>query len=414
MAGAAIGVSHLVQSTRAGALYGTSLILLIILACLFKYPFLEFGPRYAAATGENMLVGFRRLGRWALSIFGFVTLSTMLVILASVTLVTAGLAGVVLGLSVDATVLALGVLLCCLTILALGQYSGLELGMKIMMGALLISTIGATVWSLSEPSQWPLLDPTLHWDALWTASGIAFVLALLGWMPIPLDVSVWHSIWTLERRSSLGEDPSVPEALIDFKLGYVTATLSAVFFVLLGATILGQSSDGLPSGAVAFAGTLVSAYSESLGQWSYALIALAALSAMFSTTLAVADAYPRVLYGLWAVSRMNPENLNTETIEKAQPNPISRTTYLTILVLNAVGALIIIAFFGAQFTQLIDFATTVSFLSAPILGWLSLRLITSSWVPEAHQPSKALRGLALGGLAFLVTFSLIWIVWRLS
>ena len=44
LAGAAIGVSHLVQATRAGADYGFVLIWALVLACVSKYPFLEFGP----------------------------------------------------------------------------------------------------------------------------------------------------------------------------------------------------------------------------------------------------------------------------------------------------------------------------------------------------------------------------------
>ena len=51
-AGAAIGVSHLVQSTRAGADFGFGLLWALLLVTLFKYPFFEFGMRYANATGE--------------------------------------------------------------------------------------------------------------------------------------------------------------------------------------------------------------------------------------------------------------------------------------------------------------------------------------------------------------------------
>jgi Mn2+/Fe2+ NRAMP family transporter len=53
LAGAAIGVSHLVQATRAGAEFRFGLLGLLVLACATKYPFLEFGPRYAAATGRT-------------------------------------------------------------------------------------------------------------------------------------------------------------------------------------------------------------------------------------------------------------------------------------------------------------------------------------------------------------------------
>ena len=61
-AGAAIGVSHLVQSTRAGANFGFTLIWVIVIAHFFKYPFFQFGPRYASATGESLLDGYKKMG----------------------------------------------------------------------------------------------------------------------------------------------------------------------------------------------------------------------------------------------------------------------------------------------------------------------------------------------------------------
>lgn len=58
-AGAAIGVSHLVLSTRAGANFGFGLIWALLLVNLFKYPFFQYGPRYAMATGESLLEGYK-------------------------------------------------------------------------------------------------------------------------------------------------------------------------------------------------------------------------------------------------------------------------------------------------------------------------------------------------------------------
>ena len=65
-AGAAIGVSHLVQSTRAGADFGLGLLWALLLVNLFKYPFFQFGPRYATATGESLLDGYLKLGKGVL------------------------------------------------------------------------------------------------------------------------------------------------------------------------------------------------------------------------------------------------------------------------------------------------------------------------------------------------------------
>ena len=63
-AGAAIGVSHLVQSTRAGADFGWGLLWALFLVNLFKYPFFQFGPRYALATGESLLDGYYKLEKF--------------------------------------------------------------------------------------------------------------------------------------------------------------------------------------------------------------------------------------------------------------------------------------------------------------------------------------------------------------
>ena len=71
-AGAAIGVSHLVQSTRAGADFGIGLIWALLLVNLFKFPFFQYGPRYANATGESLLDGYKKLGKNILSIYSLI------------------------------------------------------------------------------------------------------------------------------------------------------------------------------------------------------------------------------------------------------------------------------------------------------------------------------------------------------
>ena len=405
MAGAAIGVSHLVQSTRAGAEYGLSLLALVVLACVLKYPFIETGPRYAAATGESLIRGYKRLGDWALGAYALITLATMLIIQASVTLVTAGLAGLVFGLDATLTQLSFGVLVACIAVLALGRFAALDLIMKIIIGALAVSSTAAVVLALGAGPDWSTLDPTAGLDRIWTAAGFAFVLALLGWMPIPLDVAAWHSLWTLERAQQTGVKPSVRHALIDCRFGYLGATATAVVFLLLGALVMYGSGESLSTQAVAFSGQLVDLYVVSLGEWSRSIIAIAALTAMFSTTLAVTDAYPRVIRELIEISGAASED--------DRGLDLHRGRYVTALLLVTIGALIIILYFGHRFTALIDFATTVSFLAAPVLAWLNIRVLTSDFMPVEHRPGPGLMRLSWTGFWFLVVFCLIWIGWRL-
>ena len=79
-AGAAIGVSHLVQSTKAGANFGFGLLWALLLINLIKYPFFQFGPRYAAATGESLLEGYNKLGKGVLKVYALLTIATMFTI----------------------------------------------------------------------------------------------------------------------------------------------------------------------------------------------------------------------------------------------------------------------------------------------------------------------------------------------
>jgi Mn2+/Fe2+ NRAMP family transporter len=406
MAGAAIGVSHLVQATRAGAEFGLSLLGLVVLACLLKYPFIEFGPRYAAATGESLIRGYQRLGNWALGLFALITLSTMVIIQASVTLVTAGLAGLVLGIDATITQLSFGVLIACICVLALGRFSALDRLMKLVVATLAVSTLIAVIVAFGGLSDRPGPGLLSASNEIWTAAGIAFVLALLGWMPIPLDVAAWHSLWTLERAEQTGVKPSVGDAVLDCRFGYLGATVTAVIFLLLGALVMFGSGQELSAQGVAFSGQLVDLYAASLGDWSRPLIAIAALSAMFSTTLAVTDAYPRVIRALIETSGVAQEDRTGRKLD------LHRGRYVTALLFVTIGALIIILYFGDRFTALIDFATTVSFLAAPVLAWLNLRVITAYFMPEQHRPGRALMALSWAGLVFLVVFCLIWLGWR--
>jgi len=140
-AAAAIGVSHLVQSTRAGAMAGFGLAGVVLLALVLKYPFFEFGPRYAAATGLSLVEGYRRIGRWALWLYLAITLSTALVVQLAVVLFTAFLVKLVFGLAWSVPVVAS--LLCglCAGLLAVGRFMFLDRVIKLVMLLLAVSTL---------------------------------------------------------------------------------------------------------------------------------------------------------------------------------------------------------------------------------------------------------------------------------
>ena len=214
-AGAAIGVSHLVQSTRAGASYGFALVWIVIIANLFKYTAFEFGPRYAAAMGESLLDGYRRVGNWAMVVFLVLTFGTMFTIQSAVTIVTAGLASKIFGTSLSPLSWSLILLLICAAILTIGRYPLLDKLIKIIIIVLTVSTILAVVAAINHGSS---MTQGFEEPVIWSIAGVSFMVALMGWMPSAIDISVWHSLWTIERRKETGMAPTLKDALFDFRV----------------------------------------------------------------------------------------------------------------------------------------------------------------------------------------------------
>lgn len=121
-AGAAIGVSHLVQSTRAGADFGWDLVWIILMVNIIKYPVFQTGPRFAAATGETLLHGYKKLGSWAVWIYIVMTICTMFVIMAAISIVTSGLFLQLTALQLDAAYVAVALLFASALMLSIGHY----------------------------------------------------------------------------------------------------------------------------------------------------------------------------------------------------------------------------------------------------------------------------------------------------
>ncbi|MCF7800863.1 MAG: Nramp family divalent metal transporter [Candidatus Marinimicrobia bacterium] len=397
-AGAAIGVSHVVQSTRAGALYGFGLIWVLVVANLFKYPAFEFGPRYAAATGESLLEGYQRLGKWAMIVFIVMTFGTMFSIQAAVTVVAAGLAGQLFGIGLTPAIWSAILIGVCMVVLLIGRYPLLDMLTKIIIITLSISTIIAVIVAVTHGRQ---VQPGFQSPAVWTISGVAFLVAVMGWMPSAIDISVWNSLWTLERRKQTGHVPTVREATIDFNIGYLGAALLSLGFLSLGALVMYGTGEQFSAKGVAFAGQLVGLYTKSLGEWSRPIILIAGFTTMFSTVLAVTDAFPRVL-----------RKFTELVIPTIKTRVLDDRLYWIFMFFVAGGALILISWLSGSMTLMVDLATTLSFLTAPILAYMNHRVITSPHVPLEAQPPRWLRFLSMTGITFLTGFGLLFLIWR--
>ncbi|HUU85173.1 MAG TPA: divalent metal cation transporter [Phycisphaerae bacterium] len=395
-AGAAIGVSHLIQSTRAGAGYGFGLLAVVVVVHLLKYPFFEFGHRYAAATGDSLLVGYRRIGRWALISYLLVALGLSVPTAAVLTIVTAGMASQMVTTSLTPMAWAVILLLCCVVVLGSGGYPLLDRLMKVLMAFLAVCTVVAVV---AAAGRGRAALPGFTAPDVWDVAGISFLVALMGWMPTPVDASAWPSLWMRERAKQTGHRATLREALFDFHVGYVGSLVVAMAFLSLGALVMFGTGETLAAGAGDFAAQFVAMYTRALGGWSRPIITTAAFITMFSTMMTVLDGYPRVLTAGCRLAWPGAERLG-------------RAPYWITMVVMMAGALLIYQCLTSRMGTLVDFATTLAFLSAPLFAYLNHRAITRGKLPAGTAPPQWLSVLSWVGLVFLTCFSVLFLVVR--
>ncbi|MCP4292063.1 MAG: divalent metal cation transporter [bacterium] len=395
-AGAAIGVSHLVQATRAGASYGFDLLWAVILVLIFKYPFFQYAHRYTVATGESLLEGYQRQGRWALLAFMIVVVISSFITLAAVTVVTAGLASGLLGLSLSLGWVSFLVLAFIGLILLVGRYGALDRLMKVMVLVLGALTLISVAMAFAHG---PAGDPNSTHPDVFSVVGLTFMLALMGWMPAPLEIGAWSSLWVLEKNKSQSQPPTMFQAMIDFNLGYVATVVLALAFVSFGALVMFGTGTEFSPKAVRFSTQLVHMFTQTLGGWSHWVIATVAFITMFSTTLTVLDGYSRTLaVGLGLLS--------------GKKEISGRRPYVFFLFLLAAVSLMVITNFVTSMKSLIDVVTILAFLTAPLVAVLNLRAVKSDHVPKEHQPGTLMTVFSWAGIVFLVGFGVLWLVMR--
>ena len=122
-----------------------------------------------------------------------------------------------------------------------------------------------------------------------------------------------------------------------------------------------------------FANQVVELYTDSIGGWSYFIIATAAFAIMFGTCIAVLDGYGR------AMGRV------TDLVSKKENK---KRNYIIWLIIGALGGLIPVYYYlvhvadiadvqtaSTGFKKLISVATIVSFIIAPVVAVANFVLV---------------------------------------
>ena len=343
----------------------------------------------------------------------------MFAIQAAVTVVTAGLAIETFGLSWSPAAVSAGITVMCLGVLRLGAFKLFDLFIKVLMVVLTVSTLAATALALGRVDFGQVPFPPV--EAFASGPSVAFIAALVGWMPGPVDISVWQSLWQLARRVETGHRPTLREALWDHHLGYVGTGILAVCFLLMGAGIMYGSGTAFAPSAAGFAHQIVLLYTDTLGDWSGPIVGVAALAVMFSTTLTVIDAVPRALAVLVdrfrsaeaPADKVPADSAGTGTSTGSTTVGGGRNYWVAAAVLG-LGSVLILWRFVTSLKTMVDLATTASFLTAPALAWFNHRAMVSEDVPVAQRPGAGLRLFSLVGVGALAAIAVYYLVFVLT
>lgn len=390
MASAAVGGSHIIASTQAGAIYGWQLAIIIILANLFKYPFFRFGVQYTLDSGETLLQGYLKKGKLYLWVFFLLNAFATIINTAAVGLLCAAILTFVLPVQVPIATLSFIVIAVSTLILLLGKYRLLDGLSKAIMIALTVTTVSAVMIALLRNGV-SGVAPVDHVSASpWNLAALGFIVALMGWMPAPIEISAINSMWVIAKRRVT--DVSYRDGIWDFNVGYIGTAILALVFLALGALVQHGSAESVQMVGGKYIAQLINMYASTIGEWARGLIAFIAFMCMFGTTITVIDGY----------SRTNVESLRL-ILGKKESRP--RTLNIAIL-FAATSGLAIIFYFNNAVGPMLKFAMIASFVSTPVFAYLNLSLVLKG----QHKVKGGLLWLSLIGLMYLTAFTLLFIV----
>lgn len=387
-ASAAIGASHLVSSTQAGALFGWQLAVVIVLANVLKYPFFRFGPQFAGETGLSLVEGYASKGRGYLWVFLVLSVFAGIVSTAGVVLLCVVILSFLLPASwaVGLPVLATIVTAVTLVLLLAGHYKALDGVTKIIVVSLAVSTVVAVAMAAANPPvrQADFVDPSP-----WNLATLPFLVALVGWMPAPIEVSAMNSMWVKAKQQD--RRLATRDVLFDFNVGFVTSAVLALCFLGMGVLVQYGSGEELERSGGAYIPQLMEMYADAIGLWAVPLMAFIAFAAMFGTVITVVDGYARLI---------------SESIRLLQGRPeMERRAKDTWIVLIGVVGLAVVLWMSAELATMLNFAMVSAFVTAPVFAWLNFSLIR-----QTRTISPGLRVLAWAGLVFLTGFAVLFLL----
>lgn len=308
---------------------------------------------------------------------------------AGVGILTAAILRFMFPQQIDLTIPQLSTIIIAITwgILLLGKYRFLDKLSKVVMIALTLSTVAAVIIAALKGNAAMTAD--FIEPSPWNLASLAFIVALMGWMPAPIEISAINSMWVIAKKRFT--TISYKDGLFDFNVGYIGTALLALVFLALGAIVQYGSGEPVEAAGVKYIAQLINMYAFAIGDWARLLIALIAFMCMFGTTITVIDGYSRA---------------DAEALRLLSKNKQSSPTKLNLWMTFSAGmGILIINFFMSDVATMLTFAMICSFVSTPIFAYLNLSLVLKG----ENRVKGGLFWLSIIGLIYLTGFTLLFI-----
>jgi Mn2+/Fe2+ NRAMP family transporter len=423
-----IGSGEVILSTRAGAIFGVSVLWVPVMAIFAKFWIGLAGAHYTVTTGEGMIDMLSRMPgprNWVLwPVFAGQLCSGMIS-----TAALASAAGVFASYFVPAV--SPVVFGWVATLLVIGVvWTGVFDLLKMVMSLLVLLIILGTFWV--AVSTWPGLGAVLHGlfgfhlpeypDWMTPTGGNTSpwreVMPLLGWAAGGFASQVWYTYWVLGAGYGMAAgrgygqplDPEQLKALtpedaqqlrgwrrvltLDATMATSIGIVVTVAFMIAGAGVLGPMQLAPDGADVAF--QLSHIFAEKWGAIGAHVFVLAGLAAMLSTMMGQFAGWPRLLADCARLLFPPFARLPWLTQFRAMILLIASTNMLIVYSMGLKPVILV------QTGAILD-GLLLTPLQALVVGFVLYRVMPGFFTPEVRPLIKAHPVYAMGlTLAFLV------------
>ena len=339
-------------------MYGWQLAIFIVLANVFKYPFFRFATDYTYDANKTLVQGYADKGKAYLWVFFFMAFVAGIINTGAVAMLCAVILGAMLpeAWTLSIPVLSVITIIISWLFLVAGHYKLLDGLTKWIVISLTVTTLLAVVIAMGKPS---VVAPDFVPASPWNLATLGFIVALMGWMPAPIEISALTSTWTVAKTPVIIQPSRTNKAylILTWVIGLRQFWRWCFWHLVYWCnTALGKRFSLL---AVNMWGNLSVCTPKPLVNGQDFLVAFIAFMCMFGTTITVIDGYARV----------NAEAVRIVS-KKAQVSKMALNGWLTFF---SVAGLVLILYFGSQLTMMLKFAMIMAFCGSSCVCMVKLQ-----------------------------------------